>query len=76
MGAEVVAISTSERKKEDAIKMGASEFIATDKGKDGRRVWVNNLLLPVGGSALLYFLYPQHSLYLFLPSSNFQNLQW
>jgi alcohol dehydrogenase (NADP+) len=33
MGAEVVAISTSERKKEDALKMGASKFIATDKGK-------------------------------------------
>ena len=33
LGAEVVAISTSESKKEDAMKMGATKFIATNKGK-------------------------------------------
>jgi len=33
MGAEVVAISRSESKKEDAMKMGASMFIATNIGK-------------------------------------------
>jgi alcohol dehydrogenase (NADP+) len=33
LGAEVVAISTSERKKEDAFAMGATKFIATNEGK-------------------------------------------
>jgi alcohol dehydrogenase (NADP+) len=33
LGAEVVAISTSESKKADADKMGVSKFIATNKGK-------------------------------------------
>lgn len=32
LGAEVVAISTSESKKADAEKMGISKFIATNKG--------------------------------------------
>lgn len=31
MGAEVTAISTSEKKKEDAMKMGATHYIATDR---------------------------------------------
>jgi len=33
LGAEVVAISTSESKKADTEKMGVSKFIATSKGK-------------------------------------------
>lgn len=41
MGAEVVAISHSPRKKEDALKMGASEFVSTKEDPEWSKKYLN-----------------------------------
>ena len=47
MGAEVYAISRSNRKKEDAIKLGADHFIATKEEKDWAQKYFDTLDLLV-----------------------------